>query len=198
MIKVCIFGQKDNGKSILAKMIYEEIYTKIVESDYVHIIPQRLSFAYQIKKSVSDMTGVSLEELDKYKNSKLKPPGWDCTVREVFQHVGESMRTWINPRVWVDRVLQGSYVIDDGRHLEEMEATRKDGSYNILIIDPDRINYDSHPSEFNMGNLASSWLDFGLKHENIDEVYVNQNRDPGRMRNYAISLVKSLWAKHNG
>lgn len=186
-VKVCIFGQKDNGKTTLAQMIQSSIYN--IQSGALDPIPIR-SFAYAFKKVVSDLSGIPLDALEYYKRNNQKPPGWTQTVREAYQNIGELGRL-INPRMWIDPTIRSvSYIIDDGRHINEIDATYEDNAYNIMIIDPTKINNDPHPSEIHLATLVHDYYK-GLKHPRIHEVYLN-NHSKERMKLYATSIAKHL------
>lgn len=145
-MSICIFGQKENGKSTLASILVDKL------SPTHHLT--RVSFARPIKETLSVMTGWSVAFLDSIKDDT--PPKWNCTVREAYQRIGDVGRG-IRQDIYTSRALEiPKGVIDDARFENEFYANA-DG-YNILLIRPSHLNNDPHNSETWVGEQARMWL----------------------------------------
>lgn len=136
-----IFGQMENGKTTFARMIHEDIGLLIK------------GFAVPVKQLVCEYFGVSMADIEHMKSSPVKLPGWNVTMREALQIVGNNLRD-IKSRVWIDKAIESPCIIDDGRYENEAKAIRDVGGYNILIIRPDKLNESNHPSETWVGSMA--------------------------------------------
>jgi hypothetical protein len=142
MIRIGLFGQMGNGKSTAAMMIRD----KILSYKSIKII----SFAQPIYETLATLTDHPISWLKANKNIKLA--NGEITIRESLQQLG-SLGRKIDKNVFVNKLLRdngGNYVVEDGRHENEMVELRRSGAVNILIICPQHINNDPHESE--------SWL----------------------------------------
>lgn len=164
-----IFGQKENGKTTVAKMILELAHRDAIDTNS-YILPIIRGFANPIKETLSRLTGLSLQELEEHKNSKTPLPGWNVTVRQAMQMLGKWGRDVKNDLL-IEAALQpyrgilgpqtDELIIDDGRYVEELKTIKSKGGFTILIVKPDKWvdphtkNLDS--SEIGMGRAALAY-----------------------------------------
>ena len=132
-------GQKQNGKDTLADYLLERHFVKW----------DRRAWADGLKKTVSEVFGVSLAFIEEWKENPEPPPGWNMTMRKCLQFVGDGMRQ-IKSDCWLEyttRDRRGSTLITDGRYINELAKTKELGGVNILVFRPGFINDIDHPSE---------------------------------------------------
>lgn len=144
-----IFGQKNVGKTTLARMLTYELNKYFKEKQIYDWVDEPTGFAYPIKEMLSNMTGLPLYEIERLKNEDTILPGWSCTVRQALQKLGQCGRE-IHPECWINqrmKISNGYEIIDDGRHLNEVDAIIKAGGYIIIITRPGYDNKDGHESE---------------------------------------------------
>lgn len=158
---VGIFGQKENGKSTLANLLLDVLNNnKVYKYQWTGI-----GFATAVKQTLSEVTGLPLVNLLDYKNSTVKPPGWDVTAREGMQKLGQCIRD-IKPSAWIDKVINHpirpqTLVVDDGRYLNEAKAIRDAGGFTILVIRPDKFDKTAtHPSESEMVEIIEHCIQY--------------------------------------
>jgi hypothetical protein len=142
MIRIGLFGQMGNRKSTAAIMIRD----KILSYKSIKIV----SFSQPIYETLATLIDHPVSWLKENKNKRITPDG--ITIREGLQQLG-SLGRKIDKNVFVNKLLRdngGNYIVEDGRHENEIIELRRSGAVNILIICPQRINNDPHESE--------SWL----------------------------------------
>lgn len=153
---VAIFGQMGNGKSTFAELLLKALNDTIVINP-VPLYPfQRAAFAAGVKQAVCDKYGVTHADIEHWKNDNRPYPGWNVTMRQALQMEGQVGRD-VCTTTWIDRTLKYNFpiVIDDGRYINEAEAVRNRSGYNILIVRPGHYNGSTHPSEWEIGLIAS-------------------------------------------
>lgn len=132
-------GQKQNGKDTLADYLLER-----------HLVKwDRRAWADGVKKTVSEVFGVSLAFIEEWKENSEPPPGWDMTMRKCLQFVGDGMRQ-IKGDCWLVYSTQNretSTLITDGRYINELAKIKELGGINLLVYRPGFLNYIDHPSE---------------------------------------------------
>lgn len=145
---IAIFGQKGNGKSEIAK---------ILRSYFPHYMVT--GFAHTIKHHLCQMTGISMNDLEKYKNDPNPSPGWTKNVRTVLQWLGEGMREHTYREVWINATTNmKAAIIQDGRYENEAKAIKAKGGVNILVVRPDKyVHNAAHPSESWVGDVALAY-----------------------------------------
>lgn len=151
MVKyIGIFGQKEHGKSTAAKVLAH------------HACILRTSFAGKIKEIVRQVYGFTYEEIEYWKQTDEKPPGWKITMRQALQQIGTECFRGICDTTWTDYIFrqhkdQDSPVvfvsIDDGRFESEALEIKKRRGMNIIIFRPEKLNDDIHGSETYMRKL---------------------------------------------
>lgn len=157
---VSIFGQKNVGKGVLADRI---------SLRYGHGV---LAFAGPVKKTVSDVFGVSLEFIEEWKNRPEPPPGWLKTMRECLIFVGDGLRQF-DPDVYARLALscQLPSVITDGRYFNEAAFARSRGGVCILLARPGFENDMPSDSERLYTPLRLRLLSLGIEGA-IDDPYI--------------------------
>lgn len=152
---VSIFGQKENGKSTFAKMLYD--LAVIDAEDRAGICyPTVTGFAEPLKATLCKLTGISRETLEKYKNENTILPGWNVNVRTALQQLGECIRQ-IKSDAWIQTALSNGsqLILQDGRYFNELKAVKAKGGFTILTIKPDKwvdpYTPGLHESEIDMG-----------------------------------------------
>lgn len=165
---IAIFGQKQTGKSTLARLVMNDIYIKYLQrcdkTEYSLYRWRMVGFADAVKKTLDKLcplprindTETAIEAFDRLKETDTILPGWKVTVREAARILGDSLRQ-VKERVWIDKVLKPYTIVYDGRYRNEAEAVREAGGRNILIIRPSHMTEDSHPSEKWVGDLYKLW-----------------------------------------
>lgn len=157
---VGIFGQKENGKSTLAKMLYE-----LAAGDtepHRQFLPTVTGFAEPLKATLCKLTGISRETLEKYKNENTILPGWNVNVRTALQQLGECIRG-IKSDAWIQSALSDTrqLILQDGRYFNELKAIKAKGGFTILIMKSDKWvdphTRDLHESEIDMGKAALAY-----------------------------------------
>lgn len=148
-----LFGQREHGKSTIAKMIQKHInitHNFGFNGPYLPITP----FAQKIKDIICDVYKLTPAQLEELKRTDVQLVKWLCTVRDSMKKLGDCFRG-INPDTLVDYVLQ-SYnhcIIDDGRFFDEAAAIKAKGGINIIVYRPLKFNNDEHQSEREMRDL---------------------------------------------
>lgn len=162
---ICIFGQMNNGKSTIARMLRQSLENNIQKVNRVAVIN---AFSNPIKEQVAEVMGVSREWLEQWKNKNELPPGWGKTVRQVLQEVGEYWRT-VNPDVWINQAFtwfnHGKSlapiirIYEDGRYRNEFRASVDRQGFNIFVYRPEHyVSKPYHYSEVWCETLAYSLL----------------------------------------
>lgn len=143
-ICIGIAGQKQNGKDTLADYIFGQL--KKCEEFKLNF--ERAAFAFNVKKVFSETFDVSYEFIEDWKVKSEPPPGFDITVREALQFIGDGFRK-IKSSIWIDLMFRynENKIISDVRYLNEAHRIVEEGGFNILIAHPDRVNDDPNGSE---------------------------------------------------
>lgn len=136
-----LYGKQGRGKSTIAKMLSNMLPNFIVNP-----------LALPVKQEYAELAGITLETVESRKKQ-------DPTIREGLQSLGRGKRAK-NPRIWIDKCLayQGSFIVDDIRYENEIEAFREaaDVFYLIrvespreLVLEQERINlsHEDHITE---------------------------------------------------
>lgn len=149
-MKVCIFGQMNNGKTTFANLLQQELNKS---DNYFYIA----AWAGKIKELVAKKYCVPMDFIAEWKNKPEIPPGFNVTMREVLQKEGETSRECMT-KVWINKLMFDmgnlNLIIDDGRHLNEAQEIHGCGGYNILIYRDGFENRSEHPSEKVIGKVV--------------------------------------------
>lgn len=134
---ICTAGQMRSGKNVTGEYICSK----------TNFLPA--SFALPVKEIYCRAFGVDMEFIEKWKVRDEPPPGFQKTVRQSLQFIGDGFRE-INPNVWVDYAFENNPEMScymDGRYLNELHKVRAKGGVNILIWRPKYENNDVNQSE---------------------------------------------------
>lgn len=152
-----IAGQLGNGKDVLAERLETVMKDRFGESW------NRKAWADGLKDVFYNSFGVNREFTEEWKRKKETPPGFNISVRESLQKIGDEFRQ-IKSDVWIDWTfskLSGNTIITDCRYENELRKIQNEGGINILVIRPDHFNKIDHPSEAQIRNI----VEFFTHHE---------------------------------
>jgi hypothetical protein len=125
------------------------------------------SFAKPVKEIYCRAFSVDMDFVEKWKVIDEPPPGFEKTVRQSLQFIGDGFRS-INPNVWVDYAFNNNpekscYM--DGRYLNELSRVRLEGGANILLWRPRHENNDSNQSEAQVKPLVEWYAERRIEGE---------------------------------
>lgn len=159
MIGIC--GQARMGKDTIADYICDH-----------NKLWKKKAFGHELKKTISHHFGISQEDIEKYKTLSDNVPTLSMNMRQILQHVGESMRA-VQPDVWINLAIKkenGSIVFSDVRYENEMNEIIKNDGILILVGRTIAFKNETHPSEIVFIN-ALEWF---LQHTDNTCVNVSQ------------------------
>jgi hypothetical protein len=156
MFVIGVAGQAQMGKDTLADRLQfklnkwdnttlEERVQELEHED----IWQRRAFAANVKKVFCETFGVDLDFVEKWKTVPESPPGFDMTVRQALQFIGDGFRK-IRPTIWLDLVFRDKsrpIILSDVRYVNEFLRVKEEGGMNVLVGRPDKLNSDPNGSE---------------------------------------------------
>ena len=150
---ILVSGYKRSGKDFVSTILNSELENSI-----------SYSLATPLKDIVATTLGISLDELDLFKNNpeyysvvfmfKDKMFG-SSDFRKILQKFGtEATKKWFGDPVWTDLFIAQDFkedyiIISDWRFRTEVEEFSKvyDNVITIRINDDNIVNTDMHPSE---------------------------------------------------
>jgi len=143
-IYIGIAGQRRAGKDTLADYIFE----KLSKDQDFQIDFERAAFASNVKKVFVETFDVDYEFIEEWKVKPTPPPGFDMTVREALQFIGDGFRK-IKSSIWIDLMFRNgrNKIVSDVRYINEGSRIVSEGGFNLLIAHPDRVNNDPNGSE---------------------------------------------------
>ena len=150
-----IAGQLANGKDVLGAALKKELERRF-GYEWHH-----RAWAQVLKQVFYDAFGVTKEFSEEWKRKPETPPGFDMTVRQALQWIGDGFRQ-IKSDVWIAATLRQCperTFITDCRYVNELKRIREEGGINILIVRPGYINNDDHPSEAHLRPLVEYFND---------------------------------------
>ena len=117
-----------------------------------------LSYAYPLKKEVATMLGLTIEQLNKYKNNNIPYQG--TNIRRMLQEVADAHRQK-DPTYYIKKMneritkyIEEGYcniIVTDVRYILEADELRRFGNQSTKIIrvvrDSITIKESNHPSE---------------------------------------------------
>jgi len=145
-----IAGQLANGKDELGAFLKKELERRFGYEWHHH------AWAEVLKQVYYDAFGVTKEFSEEWKRKPDVPPGFDMPVRQALQWIGDGFRQ-IKSDVWIEATLRkcpDKTFITDCRYINELKRIKEEGGMNVLIIRPDKINDDDHPSEAHLRPLV--------------------------------------------
>ena len=151
-----IAGQLGNGKDVLGEHLKKSLEEKFGD-EWFH-----RSWAEGLKKVYYDAFNVTPEFSEEWKRKPEVPPGFQKTVREALQQIGDGFRQ-IKSDVWIEWTLNKSpnkTYITDCRYVNELKRIREKGGINILVIRPGYINDIEHPSESVLKPIVEFFKDY--------------------------------------
>lgn len=185
----CVSGQMRSGKNAVGEYISSQLGIETA------------SFAKPVKEIFCNTFGVDLEFLENWKVKNTPPPGFQKTVRQSLQFIGDGFRS-INPNVWVEYAFSNNsfnICYTDGRYINELEYVKKNKGINILLYRPSYENNDSNESEAQIKRLVD-WFLHNSKEGDVRELN-KHNLIPGcDLIDFFIindSDLKSLYHKIN-
>tara|TARA_Y100000034_G_scaffold136800_1_gene215894 strand:+ start:18767 stop:19372 length:606 start_codon:yes stop_codon:yes gene_type:complete len=141
-----IAGRMGSGKNTVADMICKK-YPQL----------EQKSFAYKLRKVVSVLTGIPLEDLLSQENKERFLPEFNMTIREILQIVGtEALRHSFHKDIWVlalfaEYTKESDWIITDVRFENEANAIKDRGGILLNII-REKNTVDIHLSETALDN----------------------------------------------
>ena len=154
-MKVCIFGQKENGKTTVANILSKQLMSSGLILNH-HI--------YKFSQPLRDIFKLVLNKDDEWieNNKNTKPSKWKHTLREGMQKLSDNIKSIAYPDILMDmlfdRIKDNNYIIDDGRHYAEAIKNHENRGFNILIIRPSHVNSDPHSSESWLGDVVRNYI----------------------------------------
>jgi hypothetical protein len=143
MFLIGIAGQCQMGKDTIA----DRLAFKLNEDTIVHW--KRTAFASNVKKVFCETFGVDLDFVEKWKTNPEKPPGFDMTVRQALQFIGDGFRKIMAP-VWLEAIMRDKttpIIISDLRYVNEFMRCKTEGGMNVLVGRTEKLNNDPNGSE---------------------------------------------------
>lgn len=167
---VGIGGQAQNGKDTLADYLQSQLNRGPGITYW-----KRTAFAKAVKDIYCKTFDKDYAFVEKWKVIDECPPGMDMTVRKALQFIGDGFRK-IKASIWIDLMFRDSdaKIVSDARYINELEAIKLHGGFNIVVARPDKLNNDPNGSEAQIRPLAewairnknmqhypvSEWIDF--------------------------------------
>lgn len=105
-----------------------------------------IGFADELKKIACNITGISLNNLENYKNNNKTVPGWNITARSFLQELATLIKK-TDDNYFINKITKSS-IITDARFYNEVTVLRNRSKVFVLgVIDPDLNSNDKHISE---------------------------------------------------
>lgn len=142
-----IAGKARSGKDTMGEYLLNHLPKSIT-----------LSYAYPLKKEVATMLGLTIEQLNKYKNNNIPYQG--TNIRRMLQEVADAHRQK-DPTYYIKKMneritkyIEEGYcniIVTDVRYILEADELRRFGNQSTKIIrvvrDSITIKESNHPSE---------------------------------------------------
>lgn len=183
MIRIIgISGKARMGKDYTGKIL-QLLLQKQIDTDMGFPTWEIKKFAGKLKQTVSLLTGLSEEDLEKSSVKESHLDGWNMTVREMLQKLGtESIRLGLHKDAWIlalfsDFYKHSNWIITDVRFPNEADAIKSRGG---LLL---RVNRDV-PTLTHISETALDNYDF--------DYYVDNNGTKEELEKQLIKIVKEL------
>ena len=151
-----VAGQARMGKDVLSNYLR----VKLDQSCGINFW-DRTAFAFNVKKVFSKTFDVSFDFIEEWKVKSEIPPGFNSTVREGLQQIGDGFRK-IKEDIWIELRFRDQFtpqIISDVRYLNEARKIREEQGLNILIGRSDMLNDDPNGSESQIRPFVAYALD---------------------------------------
>ncbi len=182
-----------SGKIGSGKDTFADIFIEYVKENY-GVVFENKKFAYNLKKIVSILTGVSMDDVLSREGKLKYLPEWDMTIGEMQQKIGtEAIRNIIHPDAWV-LSLFGTYVEDknfwiitDVRFKNEARIVKEKGGI-LIRLNGDPLNCKSKDNR-NMEHQSEIDLD---DYNEFDHIF--ENVPPiSNLRNFVEQIAKKIF-----
>jgi hypothetical protein len=164
-----VAGQIANGKDALANHLVGKLNANSGQSW------GRRAFADGLKSIFYDTFEVTQEFTELWKRQNVAPEGFDMTVRQALQFIGDGFRK-IKPSVWVDWTFKRApqqVILSDVRYVSELKSIKGRGGINILIYRSGHMNEINHPSEAQIRPLVDFFDRMGMEGD-VREIVIKQ------------------------
>lgn len=143
---IAAFAQMGCGKDTMCDYLAKKLSKPKSKNKW-----QRGAFANAVKDTFCESFGFTREFVEEWKRKTEIPDGFQCTVRQALQKIGDGFRE-IKKDIWIDIALKSDdqLIISDGRYLNEAKKVREKNGVNILIYRSGYVNNDPNPSEASM------------------------------------------------
>ena len=183
-----ISGKIGSGKDAFADLFIEHVYEKY-GAEF-----QNKKFAHNLKKIVSVLTGVPIEDVFSREGKIKYLPEWGMTIGEIQQKLGtEAVRNNIHNNAWVLSLFstykkdEDFWIITDVRFKNEAEIVKKMGGV-IIRLNGDPLNSKagddrdmSHQSEIDLDDYEG----FDYVYDNIPPIY--------NLKNFVQNVAKKVF-----
>jgi hypothetical protein len=163
-----------SGKIGSGKDAFAELFQTHALEEYGQYF-QNKKFAYNLKKIVSILTGVSMEDVLSREGKKKYLEDWGLTIGEIQQLLGtEAVRNNIHNDAWVLSLFgtyeegKDNWIVTDVRFKNEAEIVKKKGGV-LIRLNGDPLNSKTGDDR-NMTHQSEIDLD---DYEGFDYVYEN-------------------------
>lgn len=177
MYVIGLAGQAQNGKDTAADYLKEALNKKLNKEFW-----QRMAFARNVKRILSETFGVSMEFVEKWKTINENPPGFDMTMRKALQFIGDGFRQ-IQGSIWMDLMFRDKdtpKIISDVRYINELKAIKFHGGLVIVVARPGSLNDDPNGSEAQIRPLA----EWALRNKEYAHLPVSSWKQNSNKENY--------------
>jgi len=166
-----------SGKIGSGKDAFAELFIRYVHENYGHYFKNK-KFAYNLKKIVSVLTGVPIEDVFSREGKLKYLDDWDLTIGEIQQLIGtEAVRNNVHNDAWV-LSLFGTYkddedfwIVTDVRFKNEAKIIKEKGGI-LIRLEGDPLNSKAGDDR-NMTHQSEIDLD-----DYVGFDYVYQNAPP--------------------
>lgn len=171
-VLILVSGFKRSGKDFVSDLLRSRLEDSVI-----------YSYASPMKDIIAKTLGISLEELDVYKN--MSEPIFDSErtmltdCRKVLQVFGtEAMKPWFGNAVWSDVFIRQDFknkyiIIPDWRFNVEYEEAKKvyENVITLRVNDNNITTYDPHQSE---SELAHATFDYTIDNTSKDNYILDE------------------------
>jgi len=160
---ISVAGQFQNGKDLIADYLASKLTYFSEEGNPKPW--ERTAYADAVKKVFSYAFGKDLDFIEEWKVKASPPPGYQRTIRQSLQFIGDGFRTIYGP-TWIEMCFKDIVlptIISDGRYIDELQKVRDAGGINILVYRPGFLNDDHNGSEAQIRPRVEFFLHHGYE-----------------------------------